>query len=1284
MPSFDDHKHLASIPKQNLLGFVLDKLSGFIEEDPVKFAKKAKKPELIQFILKHGTDSNIPDEKGFKIYKKPVDFLKKLYKDLPKITEEEQKAILDEPIELYKGNKRKFKPFTEGITQEEINEAMEKQIILQEHQKAFLNGFLLSGIHGAVAFHGVGTGKTLVAVAVSRLYLKLYPDNKVLFVCPPALLPNFIDGLIAFGIDPRDKRYQFFTYDGFFRSAITAENSLLIIDEAHNFRTQIPGFQLGEDEEGFQPVGSVKSYEMIQRGALTAHKALCLTGTVMVNKIYDIANLLAIANGTAPESPDAFQKIVRDERNRYDYFKNRVSMYFNEIDYKTGKPSPPNPNFPEMREKYVPIVSNSEKILARADAKSNPVYTASRQASMVDEKIDYCIKIIDDEPTKKFVIYTAFKDNVSKVGRKLKAKGIDYGVISGAENAKEKKAAIESYNEFYKKSYTGEKVRVLIITKAGAEGVNLIETRGIFIIDGVWNEALSIQIIARAIRFRSHANLPEKDRYVNVYKLFVCAPQEKKLIESLNSKDGVKFNFNKYIEKVKEDRKKEKEINSRKGKDYTGRSKIDDSLILEYAQKENVENFDNELYESLKPKEKKEYIAKFGTFMKDREKYLAKELASIAEGTPSTDFYLFALQKSKEKIIIEFIKAIARIPDVEDAFSTQEVGKMAKNFIEKWVKTGATERQIASLLIKKLRPNLTKANELIAKSSEKMAEKLKKIIDEGFQRDKLIAEKTRNRLKQEFFTPTHIVKELIDFSGIVKDSRIMPEGFQCLEPTAGYGAIVRGLLKLMSQEKPIDVRIDMVEIIDENRRVLEQLVKDVPMLLNLMEQPDFLRFTPNKAYDYIFMNPPFHLVKEGKYDFDFVQRAFGMLKPGGKLVAITGIKYKEFPEAVKFYKDTGAVIRLRTVEWKENDPNEKLKNLGMEIQNLKIAFIMIEKAEIDDPNKNWSIAEDAKLKEIAPEVDKPNTVKEVAQNIEDNVDLQFNLIKSLAEPINDKISKGKLSKNEGAKELLDSIMGMEFKADAFSDKVSDKLAKKESKEAEKQIALANFTEPKKRGRKPKVGDPELKPKPKKLTKKQLDEIKSILNEADKIFEISSERRPGELNRPIEAIIKRIEKYTTDFIKGGEYMDDDLISAYNALKKLIPEKKETKKLTKKQLERVKQLNTFDMEKEIDDLNKQIIETRRGSVRRDELIKKRDEVDDEVYRRLRKLYEDKIMMNDDNYEFLNREQKLRRFKDMRDKEMKELTGGSFWSDFKKGFKQGFMGTLDVAKTILPFVV
>ena len=53
--------------------------------------------------------------------------------------------------------------------------------------------------------------------------------------------------------------------------------------------------------------------------------------------------------------------------------------------------------------------------------------------------------------------------------------------------------------------------------------------------------------------------------------------------------------------------------------------------------------------------------------------------------------------------------------------------------------------------------------------------------------------------------------------------------------------------------------IDMVEFDKENRIELFKLVELAPDILSIDIQNNFLRYTPSKKYDYIFMNPPFHL-----------------------------------------------------------------------------------------------------------------------------------------------------------------------------------------------------------------------------------------------------------------------------------------------------------------------------------------------------------------------------------------------------------------------------------------
>ena len=87
----------------------------------------------------------------------------------------------------------------------------------------------------------------------------------------------------------------------------------------------------------------------------------------------------------------------------------------------------------------------------------------------------------------------------------------------------------------HKKIYINDKYRILIITKAGAEGVDTINTNNIILIDSQWNDALSEQIIARAIRYKSHFGLPIDQRYVKVYRTLLMKQSNKQIFDKINS-----------------------------------------------------------------------------------------------------------------------------------------------------------------------------------------------------------------------------------------------------------------------------------------------------------------------------------------------------------------------------------------------------------------------------------------------------------------------------------------------------------------------------------------------------------------------------------------------------------------------------------------------------------------------------------------------------------------------------------------------------------------------------
>jgi len=116
----------------------------------------------------------------------------------------------------------------------------------------------------------------------------------------------------------------------------------------------------------------------------------------------------------------------------------------------------------------------------------------------------------------KFIIYSGlYEARVLLLAKGLKQLGISYKSITGKQSATNKEESKRYYNGYNfgknnffdfniiepsQKIYINDKYRILIITKAGAEGVDTINTQNIILMDSQWNDALSEQVIARAIR----------------------------------------------------------------------------------------------------------------------------------------------------------------------------------------------------------------------------------------------------------------------------------------------------------------------------------------------------------------------------------------------------------------------------------------------------------------------------------------------------------------------------------------------------------------------------------------------------------------------------------------------------------------------------------------------------------------------------------------------------------------------------------------------------------------
>lgn len=146
----------------------------------------------------------------------------------------------------------------------------------------------------------------------------------------------------------------------------------------------------------------------------------------------------------------------------------------------------------------------------------------------------------------KFVGFTNNMANIANATSLSNKKSLQYVEYHGSI---ERSARIANRRRFNaKENIYGEYIKVFMLTKAGSEGINLLNVRQIHILEPYWNEVLIEQVIGRGIRQKSHNALPLKDRHVDVYRYTMSRKSQKltadeKVYKVASSKANVTKSF---------------------------------------------------------------------------------------------------------------------------------------------------------------------------------------------------------------------------------------------------------------------------------------------------------------------------------------------------------------------------------------------------------------------------------------------------------------------------------------------------------------------------------------------------------------------------------------------------------------------------------------------------------------------------------------------------------------------------------------------------------------------
>ena len=469
------------------------------------------------------------------------------YNDVPKSLFDRIKRVKSPGKFFHKHIRRKDKfPFSKLE-----KESAEKIAPPLPHQRKAVEKLLNQDQEGLILMHGLGSGKTRTSI---EAYKALGLPAEV--IVPAALKGNYAKEIKKWvGKSPKDisiKSQQEIARKGLENDL---SNKLMVIDEAHRIRN--PGSKLLESIRQASPA-----------------KRLLLTGTPIYNHPSDLSAIINTASGKdlLPEERKAFEEEYIEYKNMPQSFIHRLMMLKPEqkaalknapklkkilnkyIDYYPGS----SEGFPEVKDElvHVPMSENQlgiykalmkeipwilrKKIeLGLAPGKQEldklmPFLTGARMISnttagfeknpdfikspKLEEAVNYLKNKIKKDPEYKALVYSNYLESgVNPYKKYLDKENIPYGEFTGEIKDSVRNQLIQDYNN--------NKLKALLVSSAGAEGLDLKGTRLVQILEPHFNNEKIKQVIGRAARYKSHEALSPDKRNVLVQKYLSSVPK---------------------------------------------------------------------------------------------------------------------------------------------------------------------------------------------------------------------------------------------------------------------------------------------------------------------------------------------------------------------------------------------------------------------------------------------------------------------------------------------------------------------------------------------------------------------------------------------------------------------------------------------------------------------------------------------------------------------------------------------------------------------------------------
>jgi len=141
----------------------------------------------------------------------------------------------------------------------------------------------------------------------------------------------------------------------------------------------------------------------------------------------------------------------------------------------------------------------------------------------------------------KHVLFTFYKtkSGVNIIHALLEMCGIKSEIYSGDISDSKRKMILKNFNA--ENNRYGDKIKVLLVTEAGAEGINILEAQHMHILESSTREMKIQQAIGRVVRYKSHAvegrkPMPKNEQVVHVWRYWSTSDSEPYVLKSSDGK----------------------------------------------------------------------------------------------------------------------------------------------------------------------------------------------------------------------------------------------------------------------------------------------------------------------------------------------------------------------------------------------------------------------------------------------------------------------------------------------------------------------------------------------------------------------------------------------------------------------------------------------------------------------------------------------------------------------------------------------------------------------------